>query len=103
MNGGGTITRTVFDPRDLDLKTATVQTWNAGAWQTIDNNYYRYWTFDGGGGLWHGLKYVLGSTAYDRMVLAGLNPLTATDAQLAGYSDKYFEYDVSSTITTVSC
>ncbi|MGH7227542.1 MAG: RHS repeat-associated core domain-containing protein, partial [Gemmataceae bacterium] len=53
-----------------DLKTATVQTFNAGAWQTIENNYYRYWTIDGGGGLWHGLKYVVGGAAYDRMVSA---------------------------------
>ncbi|HQU42472.1 MAG TPA: hypothetical protein PK867_06650, partial [Pirellulales bacterium] len=76
-----------------DLQSATVQTWNAGAWQTINNYYYRDWTVDGGGGLWHGLKYVLSSASYDRMVAAGLNPLTATDAQLAGYADLYLEYD----------
>ncbi|HQU44211.1 MAG TPA: hypothetical protein PK867_15430, partial [Pirellulales bacterium] len=82
-----------------DLKSATVQTFNAGAWQTINNHYYRYWTVDGGGALWHGLKYVLNSASYDRMVAAGLNPLTATDAQLAGYADLYLEYDSDRHIT----
>ncbi|MGH7140444.1 MAG: hypothetical protein ACREHD_32315, partial [Pirellulales bacterium] len=76
-----------------DLESATVQTWDGTAWQTIDNYYYRYWTYSGGGALLHCLKYVLGSASYDRMTAAGLDPLTASDAQLAGYADLYLQYD----------
>ncbi|OYV87544.1 MAG: hypothetical protein B7Z73_09930, partial [Planctomycetia bacterium 21-64-5] len=82
-----------------DLQSATVQTWNASAWQTIDNHYYRYWTTSGGGALPHCLKYVVNSAAYDRMVAAGLNPLTATDAQVAGFADLYLEYDAERHVT----
>ncbi|HEX7375606.1 MAG TPA: RHS repeat-associated core domain-containing protein [Pirellulales bacterium] len=76
-----------------DLESATVQTWDGSAWQTIDNHYYRYWTYSGGGALLHCLKYVLNSASYDRMTAAGLDPFTAADAQLAGYADFYLEYD----------
>ncbi|HUY90331.1 MAG TPA: RHS repeat-associated core domain-containing protein [Pirellulales bacterium] len=82
-----------------DLQSATVQTWDGSAWQTIDNHYYRYWTTTGGGALAHCLKYVVNSAAYERMVAAGLNPLTASDAQLAGYADLYLEYNADRRVT----
>ncbi|HVA45187.1 MAG TPA: RHS repeat-associated core domain-containing protein [Pirellulales bacterium] len=89
------------DPNGLpgDLQSATVQTWNGTAWQTIDDHYYRYWTTTGGGALPHCLKYVVNSAAYDRMLAAGLNPLTATDAQVAGFADLYLEYDADRHVT----
>lgn len=82
-----------------DLQSATVQTWDGSAWQTIDNYYYRYWTTNGSGALMHCLKYVVNSASYERMVSAGLNPLTATDAQLAGYADLYLEYSADQPIS----
>lgn len=82
-----------------DLQSAAVQTWNGSAWQTIDNHYYRYWTTTGSGALPHCLKYVVNSAAYDRMLAAGLNPLTATDAQVAGFADLYLEYDSQRHVT----
>ncbi|HUY36901.1 MAG TPA: hypothetical protein VMV69_29550, partial [Pirellulales bacterium] len=89
------------DPNGLagDLQSATVQSWNGTGWETIDNHYYRSWTTTGGGALAHCLKYVLGGAAYGRMVAAGLNPITATDAQLAGYADLYLEYDAERHVT----
>jgi hypothetical protein len=32
-----------------DLESATVETWDGSAWQTIENYYYRYWTSLAGG------------------------------------------------------
>ncbi|HUY92555.1 MAG TPA: hypothetical protein VMV10_27700 [Pirellulales bacterium] len=89
------------DPNGLagDLQSATVQTWDGSAWQTIDNYYYRYWTTTSGGGLLHCLKYVVNSAAYARMLAAGLNPLTATDAQVAEFADLYLEYDGQRRVT----
>src|SRR2546428_5927643 len=34
-----------------------------------------------------------------RMVAAGITPETATDTQIAGYADHYFEYDSSKRVT----
>lgn len=39
------------------------------------------------------LKYVISTGAYDRMAQAGQNPLTATNATMALYAEKYWEYD----------
>ncbi|HUY34972.1 MAG TPA: hypothetical protein VMV69_19650 [Pirellulales bacterium] len=65
----------------------------------MDKDYYRSWTTTGGGALAHCLKYVVGGAAYARMVVAGLNPITPTDAQLAGFADLYLEYDAERHVT----
>jgi hypothetical protein len=39
-----------------------------------------------------GLKYVLRPEAYRRIKVASLDPLTATNAEVADYADSYFEY-----------
>jgi RHS repeat-associated protein len=81
-----------------DLRTATVQEPNgAGGWNDIDISYYRY--YKTGSNYVHGLKYALAREGYRRMVNAGLNPLTATDTQLAPYAEHYFEYDTSKRVT----
>jgi RHS repeat-associated protein len=76
-----------------DLKKAVIQQWDKGQWVTLKTSYYRFWKTGSGGGVPHGLKFVVLPEAYARMVAAGLTPETATDAQVAGYADYYFEYD----------
>ena len=89
-----------------DLQTATIQVWNGSSWQNQKVCYYRYWigsssssssSSTGPYAAAHLLKYVVNPGSYSRMTAAGsgLNPLTATDAQLAQYADMYFEYDAS--------
>ena len=79
-----------------DLKTATVQTPDgSNGWKDVSVSYYRYYT----SGYVHGLRYALGPEGYRRMFNAGLDPLTASDAQLADYAEHYFEYDGSRRVT----
>lgn len=83
-----------------DLKTAIVQTWSGSAWHTIETYYYRYWTSGARGiGMPHCVKYVVNPRAYAAMTAAGLDPTTATDAQVAGYADIYVEYDGQRRVT----
>ncbi|MBX9677780.1 MAG: hypothetical protein K2X38_03370 [Gemmataceae bacterium] len=96
-----------------DLKTATRQTWDGSAWQSTGTSYYRYWT--GGSGSSssssassgstgsdgsHLLRFVVKPASYARMVAAGLDPLAASNAVVAGYADYYFEYDASGKVTS---
>ena len=95
-----------------DLKTVTTQTWDGSAWQGTGTSYYRYYPWflsegsssssssssSGSGGfnvnpLNHLLMYVVNPAAYDRMVAASINPLTASNVELALFADYYFEYD----------
>jgi hypothetical protein len=78
-----------------DLKTATTEKWNVAnaEWESLGMSYHRYYGSGAPNGFVHGLKFVLEPEAYARMVAASLDPLTATDAELAGYADYYFEYD----------
>jgi RHS repeat-associated protein len=84
-----------------DLQSAQVQQWNptTSAWDTIRTSYYRYYTTSSSIGFEHGLKYIVGGQAYANMVLAGLTPATATDAQVADYADNYFQYNSSKQVT----
>lgn len=76
-----------------DLKTASQQVWDGSSWVETAKYYYRYYKNSAGGiGFQHGLKYVVEPNAYKGMTAASLDPLTASDAQLAGYADYYFEY-----------
>jgi len=72
-----------------DLKRVERQNFDGTSWVHLDYRYYRYWT----SGFIHGLKFRLDAAGWQNMVADGLDPLTATDAQLLPYSDKYFEYD----------
>jgi len=83
-----------------DLETVTRYEWDGSAWQQLDVNYYRYWKQGETDGFEHGLQYVVGPGAYQNMLDAGLNPLTASDAQVAVYADNYFEYDSDRRVTT---
>ena len=100
-----------------DLKTVTTQVWNGTAWQNTGTTYYRYypWFLTGSSSssssssssntgatvnpLNHLPKYVVNPAAFDRIVAAGLNPLTVSDATLSTYADYYFEYDTSRRVT----
>ncbi|MDY3558363.1 RHS repeat-associated core domain-containing protein [Gemmata sp. JC673] len=82
-----------------DLKRLTVSD-PTGA--VIDQRYYRYYvadTFSGATqiGYQYGLKYELGPNAYARLKAAAggtdASVEGATDATVAGYADRYFEYD----------
>jgi hypothetical protein len=74
-----------------DLRTCTTLDPNN---HVIDVTYYRYFTPSDAGniGYVHGLKYVFSPQSYARMAADISNPLTATDAQVAPYSDAYYQY-----------
>ncbi len=78
-----------------DLKLAIEQQWNGSAWVTLASTYRRYYDADGGDGFTHGLKYVLKPEGYARMVAAGQDPLTASDATLAAFADQKFKFNNS--------
>ena len=75
---------------DNELKMITVQD---GSSNVLDRSYFRYWLSGQTNGYNQALKFVLKGESYNRMVQAGLTPTTATNTQLAGYADHYFEYD----------
>ncbi len=81
-----------------DLKTAKRQLDDSG-WVTTDTSYYRYYKDGDSNGFAHGLKFIIGPEAYQRLDDAVANPLTATDAQVDDYADHYFEYDASRRVT----
>ena len=76
-----------------DLKRARIQVPQNGAWADSEIDYYRYYKAGEAKGFEHGLKYVVGPKAYAQMTADGLDPLTASNAQVAQYADHYFEYD----------
>lgn len=66
----------------------------------LDRSYYRYYTAEAANGYHHGLKYALGATALGRLVGAvGTDLNNLSDAQLAPFSDHYFEYDTQRRVT----
>jgi hypothetical protein len=91
-----------------DLKRVTIQrcagncTSQSPTWQDWLVSYYRYYTSSSSIGVPHGLKYVLEPEGYHRMSdpnLGDMDPLTASDAQLAPYAEFYYEYDGSRRVT----
>ena len=66
---------------------------------TLDTTYFRYYQAGQANGYTDGLKYFFGPASYARMVAAGLNPLTATDAQVAPYADQSYQYDSQQRVT----
>jgi uncharacterized delta-60 repeat protein/RHS repeat-associated protein len=79
-----------------DLKSAIVKDASGNA---LDTTFYRYYKQGDAHGYAHGLKYVFGPESYARAVAAGVDPASATDAQVAPYADNYFEYDSSQRVT----
>ena len=101
-----------------DLETVTTQQWVNGAWNDTGTSYYRYYlelpsgnssssssSLSSSGGAIGSptrvrlLKYVVEPAAYTRMEDDGVNPLTASDAQIALYANYYFEYDAQRRVT----
>ncbi len=83
-----------------DLKTAVAQRWDGSIWENHGTHYYRYYTGSAGGtGFKHGLQYVVGPEAYSRMVVAGLNPLTASATVLNNYADYRLQYNSDQRVT----
>lgn len=84
-----------------DLRSASVDQYDKGRsdWKTVTNKHYRYYVSGEANGFKFGLKYVIQGLAYQRMVASGLNPLTATNAEIANFADYYFQYDSQRRVT----
>lgn len=101
-----------------DLETVTTQQWVNGAWNDTGTSYYRYYlelpsgnssssssSLSSSGGAIGSparvrlLKYVVEPAAYSRMEDDSINPLIASDIQLALYANYYFEYDTQRRVT----
>ena len=76
-----------------DLRTATKQTWQSGAWVDTGTDYYRYHKAGDAKGAAHDLKFVCGPESFVRLTAAVGDPFTASDAQVSLYADYYYEYD----------
>ena len=74
------------------LKTATTQLPCGLEWVDLDTQYFRYYVEGEEGGYAGALKFVLEPAAFARM-RETTDPLTASDAELAGFATRYFEYD----------
>ena len=78
-----------------DLKLADVQQYDSGSglWRSLRRSHYRYYLSGAAHGFEHGLKFVIQPGAFDRMKAAGIDPLRASDSEVASFADYYFEYD----------
>lgn len=78
-----------------DLKSAIIEQYEAGtdSWRIVARKHYRYYLTGEPNGFTSGLKLVIGATAYQQMLDAGLNPETATETELVQFADFYYEYD----------
>lgn len=84
-----------------DLCLADVQEWHAGAstWSSVRKSHYRYYRTGDTNGFEHGLKYAIQPAAYEQMRAAGIDPLRASEAELASFADYYFEYGGSKRVS----
>lgn len=84
-----------------DLCLSDVQEWDAGAstWSSLRKSHYRYYRTGDVNGFEHGLKYAIQPAAYEQMRAAGIDPLRASEAELASFADYYFEYDGSKRVS----
>lgn len=84
-----------------DLKSAVIEQFDPSTdiWKVVDQKLYRYYRPGDPGGFVSGMKLVIGAGAYENMLAAGLNPETATDAELAGFADFYYEYDAEKRVS----
>ena len=78
-----------------DLKSAIIEQYDVGtgSWRIVARKHYRYYLSGQANGFASGLKLVIGATAYQQMLDAGLNPETAPEADLKQFADFYYEYD----------
>ena len=84
-----------------DLMRVTIQQYIGSTWTDLNQTYYRYYLAGDAHGFAHALKYLVGPVSYASMVGQGLDPVTATNTQVAAYADNYFEYDNSSKNATL--
>jgi RHS repeat-associated protein len=84
-----------------DLKNAVIEQYDStnAIWTKLRTSYYRYYTANCESGYNHGLQCAVGAEAHARLVASGITPETATDEQLRGYADYYFEYDWKRRVT----
>jgi YD repeat-containing protein len=84
-----------------DLLLADVQEWDAGTstWSSVRKSHYRYYRTGDANGFEHGLKYAIQPAAYEQMRAAGIDPLRASETELASFADYYFEYDGSKRVS----
>ena len=95
-----------------DLRTATTQLWQGGAWTGTATTLYRYYlrltgssssSSSGAGGFLptHLLKYVVNPASYARLAADPevSDPLTASDAIVAQYADFYYEFSSDRRVT----
>jgi RHS repeat-associated protein len=92
---------------DNDLKTAATEVYDeaSGIWQRAGANFYSYYTEDSEAGFPHGLKYVVSGAAFERMVIAGLDPVRITPAQderLAAFATSFREYNPDRRLSKVA-
>lgn len=82
-----------------DLKRVERLRWEDASsnWVHLNYSYYRYYKDGDANGFAHGLKYVLGPSAYQQMVDAGQDPLTDP---VGAFADNFFEYDADQRVTT---
>ena len=75
-----------------DLKTTVTQQWDAAThdWTGSDTYYFRYYTSADKA---HELERVLLPNSYAKLASTGVNPLTCSDSQVAGYTCFYYQYD----------
>ncbi|MEM6504398.1 MAG: LamG-like jellyroll fold domain-containing protein, partial [Planctomycetota bacterium] len=83
-----------------DLETVTTQWTDGSTWSDASKTYYRFYKSGDTNGFEGGLKYVVGPAAYAEMLADLLMPESATDGQVSGYADHYFEYDSTTRAVT---
>ncbi len=79
-----------------ELKTAMLQD---GLGNVLNRFGYRYWRVATGGGVVGLLKYVVNPRTYARLLGQGTDPITAPEAIVGVFADKYFEYDSLKRVT----
>ena len=79
-----------------DLMRVTIQQKNGDRWENMGVTYYRYYKPGESGGFACGLRYAVGPHGYAQMVKAGINPETASNAQVARHADNHFQYHEAS-------
>jgi RHS repeat-associated protein len=84
-----------------DLRTATEQILSGVTWVDHETNYFRYYKAGQEHGFANGIKYSLGPQAFARLQEDPqvTDPFLATDAQVARFADRYFEYDSEQRVT----
>lgn len=83
-----------------DLKSASAQVLDGSTWKSTGTDFFRYYQCGETNGFCHALKYMFSPASYDRLKAAYSNPVTASDAQVAPYADRYFEFDTQQRVTT---